>query len=485
MKVIDTYSKYHGKIDLAKLIPRVKPLWVEERERDKERINPFHRKQTLKYIDLLERKIVKPKRKLPKEFKTILEISSRAPECPFPFVLDVNGGGRCYDCIYCFTKFTESSIYSSWFDNYDAKRARWASPETVRKILDDVLKARGVEPISREHNYCGNSFCGSLSDDATLKKAAAQRIPLRFGTRSENFLPEEKLKGSSFEALKVIKDHEYPVIINTKSTLPSEGRYLKLISELDKVVVQITITHCDDGISKKLEPSAPVSSKRFEAIKKLNECGIKAYPRLEPLMEFVNADPEHLKTYAEKTVEAGAEYVLLDSYSYFVNPEKIRESFYLSGFDFDRMFEATSEYQILGSYVIEKACYYFKKAGLQTGTFNFHTLPWNDDKVCCGFSEHLGGNWNRYNVNSAIKNEILEGSITFEEFDEKYYGYELNPALRQRVENIWNKKVETPWEMEWCEGVFVSGGEPNNLEYSFNPRRIDEGYENLVKILRR
>jgi hypothetical protein len=157
--------------------------------------------------------------------------------------------------------------------------------------------------------------------------------------------------------------------------------------------------------------------------------------------------------------------------------------FYREGFDFDRMWEATAEYQILGSVVMEKAMYYAKKHGLRAGTFNFHSLPWNDDPVCCMVGEQFGS-WSKYTMVHALKNEIIAGhKMGFKEFDEKYYGLELHPGIRKRLRKVWNCELDSAWNPDWCEGVVPKGYDSDgNIIWAFDPSRMGDGYDALVKM---
>jgi len=476
----DIYSKYHGKIKLEKIIPKLVPLM--EREVEKKGVSRVRHHVRAKRLELFnlftgQRDILKTP--LSPEFKSIMEISCRNYNCPYPFNLDTCDSGACFGCIYCFAVYTKSSLYTSWFDG-NPWAPRFPSIEHVVKTLREVLSARGVEP--RERKRSKKKWCGSITEMSALKKAAAQEIPLRWGNRSESFIYPEKQKGVAAEALKVLNEFDYPLIINTKSDLVLEEPYFSRICKLSKVAIQVSIIHCNDSVAKRLEPGAPPSSRRWEVIKTFNEVGVVALPRFEPIMAFINDDDEHLQEYADTAKECGVKFCLMDSYSYTARSDEIRKLFGVKGFDFDRMFWATSEFQILGSYIIEKASYYLKQRGIKTATFNFHTIPYNDDPTCCCLGDYFG-NWYKYNLYVATDEIVSKKKLSFKEFDEKHYGEELAPEIRQRVKDVWNQKIDDPWNPTWCEGVIPIGrDEQNNIIYRFDPKKIGEGYENLIKM---
>jgi DNA repair photolyase len=59
-------------------------------------------------------------------------------------------------------------------------------------------------------------------------------------------------------------------------------------------MVALTITTKDDNLSRKLEPHAPVSSERLRAIKVLARNGIPVAARIDPIIPFLNGEPENL-----------------------------------------------------------------------------------------------------------------------------------------------------------------------------------------------
>lgn len=478
--IYDVYSPYHGKIRHEKIVPKLVPLWREKVEkRGISRVREHVRARRMEIFNLLEGKLEKRERRLPGEWKSIMEISCRNYCCPYPFNIDPFESGGCFGCIYCFAVYTKSSLYTSFFDG-NPWAPRFPRPGYIRRVLTEVLRARGVEPYERE--YRESRWCGSVSSMKALKKAAAQEIPLRMGNRAEPFFPAERTCGATLEALEVLNEFDYPLIINTKGDLLLEEPYFSKICNLSKVAIQVSIIHNDDEVAKRLEPGAPPSSRRWEVIKTFNEVGVTALPRLEPIMAFINADDEHLREYASKARECGVKYCLMDAYSYTTRSPEIRKMFAMMGFDFDRMFEATSEYQVLGSYLIQKASYYLKKEGIKTGSFDFNTIPYNDTETCCTI-DPVFGNWYRYNTYEATKLIVKRGRLSFSEFDEMYYGHELAPEIRKRVRAVWNHKVEDPWSPDNCEGVYVAGVDENgDLVYAFDKDRLGEEYRNILAL---
>jgi hypothetical protein len=386
----------------------------------------------------------------------------------------------------CFQAKSIESLMTSFFDSDNPMALRWASKEHVRKELPAVLSARGVEPDERESM---RGKCGSIGDTNTLKKAAAQRVPLRFGTRSENFLYGERKQRVSLEVLKIVRDMDYPLIINTKSDLLLEEPWFSAICELgDNVAIQESISHNDDKVAKRLEPGAPSSTRRWEVLKAFNDVGITAMVRMEPCAHFLNADDKHLIEYMDKAVESGVKNFMGDVYHHTANQEEVQNLFYENGFDFGRMWEATSEYQGLGSLSFEKAMYYAKKNGIRTGTFNYHSIPWNDDPVCCMVGDQFK-TWSKYSLVHILRNVFVEHpntNISFEDFDKKHYGLELHPAIRERIKEVWNLEKLNCFNPDFMEGMIpVDHDSEGNLVWRFEPKRMGESYRKIEKMFKR
>jgi len=288
----------------------------------------------------------------------------------------------------------------------------------------------------------------------------------------------------TYEALKIAKDFDYPIIINTKGVVLKDDPWFKLITSMEgKVAIQISIIHNDPEVSHRLETHAPSPQERWDVIKAYNDVGILALPRLEPLMAFINDDDEHMNAYADAAKDAGVTQTLLDSYSYTVKSQPIREMFYNQGFDFNRMFWGTSEFTILGSYMIQKMMYKFKERGIKCVTFDFNSIPYGDDETCCGFSEHFDV-YNDYNLWNAVYEMFkTKGSLSFAEFDESRYGHELHPSVRQRVKEVWNKDKQDCWVPDAAEGIVEDGFDSEgNLRYRYEPMEMGLGYRSLISM---
>lgn len=172
--------------------------------------------------------------------------------------------------------------------------------------------------------YCDSrSECYQIADFAEIQvkvnalerlsdEIRRKRVKGTIGTGSMNdpYMPIEAERRLTRGALQIIAAAKFPVHIITKSDLVL--RDADILQEIQRVyaAVSFTITSADDALSKKLEPGAPVSSRRFAALKTLNENGITAGVTMMPILPFLEDSDENIRALLRMAGEAGARYVL-------------------------------------------------------------------------------------------------------------------------------------------------------------------------------
>jgi DNA repair photolyase len=141
-------------------------------------------------------------------------------------------------------------------------------------------------------------------------KSKRTKGTIGFGSMNDPYMPLEKEEQLTREALQLVKRFRFPVLIITKSNLVV--RDIDLLKEIAKMyaAVSITITTADDNLSRQIEPGAPVSSLRFEALKLLSEAGIYAGVTLMPVLPFITDNFRNLEELIVKAKESGVKYIL-------------------------------------------------------------------------------------------------------------------------------------------------------------------------------
>lgn len=107
----------------------------------------------------------------------------------------------------------------------------------------------------------------------------------------------EAEKALTRECLKILAGCNCKIQIITKSDLVT--RDLDILTKIPTVVA-MTITTEDESLAKVLEPNAPPPEKRLKALQTLTEKGIPTTVRVDPVIPYVNDNPENLiKTLAD------------------------------------------------------------------------------------------------------------------------------------------------------------------------------------------
>ncbi|MFO7841389.1 MAG: radical SAM protein [Fidelibacterota bacterium] len=204
------------------------------------------------------------------------------------------------------------------------------------KSILSPLRSNGYDPFGIAYNmniyrgcqhqciYCDSrSSCYQIENFADIlvkenavellvKELAGKRKKLTIGTGSMNdpYMPVEKEMGMTRQALEQIARFRYPIHVITKSDLVL--RDADLLKEIAKTyaAVSFTITIPDDDLSVIIEPDAPPSSKRFEAMKHLSREGIYTGIVISPVLPWITDSPEYISALLRRAHNAGAAYAL-------------------------------------------------------------------------------------------------------------------------------------------------------------------------------
>jgi DNA repair photolyase len=145
---------------------------------------------------------------------------------------------------------------------------------------------------------------------AELRRAKPGVIGL--GTVTDPYQPAEAKRGLTRECLEILREHNHPVCIQTKSDLAS--RDLDLISSLQSPEVGFTITTMDESLASRLEPGAPGPAARLRAAKIFADAGVRTWVFLGPVTFGVNDAEESVRAVVGGAADAGAGKVVFDFY---------------------------------------------------------------------------------------------------------------------------------------------------------------------------
>ena len=139
-----------------------------------------------------------------------------------------------------------------------------------------------------------------------------KRVKGTVGTGSMNdpYMPLEAKLNLTGRALEIIAGHRFPVHVITKSDLVV--RDADILADIGRVyaAVSFTVTAADDDLSRKLEPGAPPTSKRFAALAALAARGIYTGVTMMPILPFIEDNAENITGIVTQAAAAGASYIM-------------------------------------------------------------------------------------------------------------------------------------------------------------------------------
>lgn len=171
---------------------------------------------------------------------------------------------------------------------------------------DSRSECYGVDGFDREVLVKVNAI------DLLRRELPRKRVRGTIGTGSMNdpYMPLERERRLTGQALEVIAGLHFPVHILTKSDLVL--RDLELLREVGQVyaAVSFTVTTADDDLGRKLEPGASLVSARFRAMAMLAAAGIRTGVVLMPVLPFIEDSEQNIAAIVERAHANGASHIV-------------------------------------------------------------------------------------------------------------------------------------------------------------------------------
>lgn len=209
--------------------------------------------------------------------KSIL-VPSNLPECDY--VINCYTGCR-FGCSYCYASFMSRFVDKKVSDWGDYVFAKVNAPDLLRKDLTTLEdKGRGKTVL--------------------------------FSSVTDPFQGIEGKYKLSEHCLQVLAEYGFEGEVSLLTKSPLVLRVLPILKKIKHVDVGMTITSTDDNISRYFEKYAPPATQRLEALKKLNEAGIKTYAFLGPILPHFVANKDELKKVLDAIYQAGTRRLFIE-----------------------------------------------------------------------------------------------------------------------------------------------------------------------------
>jgi len=197
-----------------------------------------------------------------------------------PFKWGVNPFRGClHSCIYCFARYTHSYLDLDPSKDFETTIiVKMNSPQILRK---------------------------------ELSKPKWKKEFVNLGSVCDPYQPAEKKYQLTREILKVFRQYRSPLTIATKSDLIT--RDIDILSEMSQemfVNIVMSVSSISPKAAKKLEPRAPSTVRRLQAISKLRDAGLKVGILLMPIVPFINDSDGEIESLFEAIANAGANFVI-------------------------------------------------------------------------------------------------------------------------------------------------------------------------------
>ncbi len=197
---------------------------------------------------------------------------NQSPDVPFDRSINPYRGCE-HGCIYCFARPTHA--FHDLSPGLDFETKLFAKPDAPALLR------------------------------AELAKPGYACRPIAFGTNTDPYQPIESDWRITRACIEVLKEHDHPITITTKSDrVTRDVDLLAPMAAKGLVAVMVSVTSLDPRIAMTLEPRAPAPERRLAAIRKLADAGVPVHMSISPVIPAItDHEIEHL---VERGAAAGA-----------------------------------------------------------------------------------------------------------------------------------------------------------------------------------
>jgi DNA repair photolyase len=201
--------------------------------------------------------------------KEVLAKTILSPSKIYPWVINPYTGCQ-HGCSYCYARFMK---------RVTGHREPWGGFVDVKINAPDLLR------VEIQKKKRGRVWVSGVCDP---------------------YQPLEAQYRLTRQCLEILVQHEWPVIIQTRS--PLVLRDMDIIRDARDIEVGLSVTTADDSIRKLFEPDAPPIPDRIQALEELHHAGIRTYAMIAPVLPGAEGLAGLLK--------GKIDYVLIDRMNY-------------------------------------------------------------------------------------------------------------------------------------------------------------------------
>jgi DNA repair photolyase len=134
---------------------------------------------------------------------------------------------------------------------------------------------------------------------------------LAIGTATDPYQPAERRFGMTRSILEELSVHAgFDISIISKSNMILRDMELfRKIAEQNELSINITVTTTDVELARLLEPRAPRPDLRLEAVRKINDAGLRAGVAIAPVLPGITDSPKSLDAVVKAAADAKAQWI--------------------------------------------------------------------------------------------------------------------------------------------------------------------------------
>jgi DNA repair photolyase len=209
----------------------------------------------------------------------VRSLLNRCSGSRMPFAWTINPYRGCeFACKYCYARYTHE--FMEMRDGVEFEQKIYAKQHAAELLRQELRRVKPGEEIA-------------------------------IGTATDPYQPIERKLEITRAILQELARHSgLELGIVTKSALV--GRDIDLLQEISRnnhITVNLTVTTTDAELARILEPRAPRPDLRLEALKKLQEAGVRAGVICAPVLPGITDSPKQLEAVVRAAAEAKAAYI--------------------------------------------------------------------------------------------------------------------------------------------------------------------------------